>query len=75
MEGILTGNKNVAVYIDDTLITSVSEEEHLQTLDKVLSWLEAEGIRLKWDKCAFLMLSKFEYLGHVITAEGLATPR
>ena len=70
IEGILRGIKNVAVYIDDILITGVSEEEHLQTLDKVLSRLEAEGMRLKRDKCAF-MLSRVEYLGHVITAEGL----
>ena len=70
IEGILRGIKNMAVYIDDILITGVSEEEHLQTLDKVLSQLEAEGMRLKRDKCAF-MLSRVEYLGHVITAEGL----
>ena len=31
IEGILRGVKNVAVYIDDILITGVSEEEHLQT--------------------------------------------
>ncbi|XP_041379565.1 uncharacterized protein LOC121392407 [Gigantopelta aegis] len=49
---------------------SVSEEEHLQTLDKVLSRLKAEGMRLKRDKYAF-MLPKVEYLGHVITAKGL----
>ena len=70
IEGILRGVKNVAVYIDDILITGVSEEEHLQTLDKVLSRLKAEGMRLKRDKCAF-MLPKVEYLGHVITAKGL----
>ena len=54
-EGIFKGIKNVGVYIDNILITGVSEEEHLQSLDKVLSQLKAEGMRLKWDKCTFML--------------------
>ena len=58
------------MYIDDILVTGKSEEEHLQTVDEVLSRLEAAGLRLKRDKCTF-MLPSVEYLGHTISAEGL----
>ena len=52
------------------LMTGKSEEEHLQTVDKVLSRLEAADLRLKRDKCTF-MLPFVEYLGHTISAEEL----
>ena len=70
MEGVLRGIPYVSVYIDDILITGKTDEEHLKTLDTVLTKLEDEGMRLKQNKCAFL-LPKVEYLGHTITAEGL----
>ena len=70
IEGILRGIPHVCVYIDDILVTGKSEEEHLQTVDEVLSRLEAAGLRLKRDKCTF-MLPSVEYLGHTISAEGL----
>jgi len=70
-EGILHDIPNVAVYIDDILVTGSSESEHLKTLDEVLAHLEAAGLRLKREKCAF-MLSTVDYLGHVISSEGLS---
>ena len=70
MEGLLQGIPYVFIYLDDILITGTSDEEHLATLDKVLSHLEEVGLRLKCNKCAF-MLPSVEYLGHKISAEGL----
>ena len=70
IEGILQGIPYVCVYIDDIQVTGKSEEEHLQTVDEVLLRLEAAGLRLKRDKCTF-MLPSVEYLGHTISAEGL----
>ena len=70
IESILRGIPHVCVYIDDILVTGKSQEEHLQTVDEVLSRLEAAGLRLKRDKCTF-MLPSVEYLGHTISAEGL----
>ena len=52
------------------LITGQSDEEHLKTLDTVLARLHEAGVRLKLEKCAF-MLSVVEYLGHRISADGL----
>ena len=47
IEGILQGIPHVCVYIDDILVTGKSEEQHLQTVDEVLSRLEAVGLRLE----------------------------
>ena len=71
MENLLQGIPGVSIYLDDILITGSSEEaDHLSTLDKVLTCLEAAGLHLKRNKCAFLLPS-VEYLGHKITADGL----
>ena len=70
MEGILRGISNVCVYIDDILISGETEATYLQTLDKVLGKLNEAGLRLKREKCAF-MLNSVEYLGHNISADGL----
>ena len=70
MEGILRGIPKVCVYIDDILITGATEQEHLRTLDKVLTRLAEAGLKLKQAKSSFLRPS-VEYLGHNISAEGL----
>ena len=70
MEGILQGVDNVTVYLDDILITGSTGVEHLHHLQEVLARLEKAGIRLKRDKCKFLLPS-VEYLGHIISSEGL----
>ena len=56
--------------IDDILVTAATDQEHLQNLQEVLTRLEKAGIRLKEDKCAF-MLAVMEYLGHEIKEAGL----
>ncbi|KAL7859591.1 hypothetical protein SRHO_G00147380 [Serrasalmus rhombeus] len=70
MEGLLAGIDHVAVYLDDILLTGVTQAQHLRTLDLVLSRLEEAGLRLKWSKCIFIA-PEVEYLGHKISARGL----
>ena len=70
IENILRGIPHVSVYIDDILVTGATEAEHLQILEKVLTLLCEAGVRLRRDKCAF-MLKQVDYLGHSISAEGL----
>ena len=70
MESILQGLPQVSVYIDDILVTGSTKEQHLRNLDEVLWRLKEAGLRLKRDKCNFL-LPEVEYLGHVITTQGL----
>ena len=70
IEGVLQGIPHVCVYIDDILITGHDDAEHLKILDAVLSRLEAAGMRLKKGKCEYMKPS-VEYLGHIISADGL----
>ena len=70
MDSILQGIPRVICYIDDILITGVSDQDHLQNLSLVLQQLTKHNIRVKKSKCEFLMPS-VEYLGHKVTAEGL----
>ena len=72
MENLLQGIPGVCVYIDDILVTSRTEEEHLDNLTEVLRRLAEAGMRLKMGKCAYL-LPAVKYLGHTISAEGLST--
>ncbi len=39
------------VYIDDVVIFSRNEEEHLTHVDDILTALGKAGISLKWEKC------------------------
>lgn len=70
MECILQGLPHVSVYIDDVLIAGRTVAEHLETLEAVLTRLESVGLKLHFNKCSF-MLPQVEYLGHVISGEGL----
>ncbi len=70
MENLLHGLPNVTVYIDDVLVTGASDSEHLRNLDGVLTRMGEAGLRLKKDKCTF-MLPEVEYLGHKISRHGL----
>ena len=69
-ENILQGIPHVCVYIDDILVTGITDDDHLHNLEEVLTRLEKANLRLKRNKCAFLLPS-VEYLGHRITAQGL----
>ena len=62
--------KDCFVYIDDVLVCSKTLEEHLAHLD-IFSRLQKANLRLKPKKCMFLR-PKVQYLGHVISREGVA---
>ncbi len=64
-------DKFVVVFIDDILIYSKSEEEHEQHLRQVLEKLKEHQLYAKFSKCDF-WLSEVKFLGHVITAQGVA---
>ena len=70
MDTILQGLPRVICYIDDILITGVSEEEHLHNFEEVLKRLQQRGMRVKAEKCAFCQ-DTVEFLGHSIDQRGL----
>ncbi len=58
------------VYMDDILIFSRTEEEHLRHLQTVLDVLRAHKYFAKLKKCEF-MKQELLYLGHLVLASGL----
>lgn len=72
MENLLHGIPGICIYLDDILITGLTEQQHLENLTQVLGRLQMAGMRLKEDKCVSL-LPPVTYLGHVISAQGLHT--
>lgn len=63
--------KFVLVFFDDILIYSKSMKEHEQHLKTVFEILKSHRLFVKKSKCEFGS-EKVEYLGHVISAEGVA---
>lgn len=60
------------VYLDDLLVFSHSEEEHLERMGTVLGLLEKHGLKLKPSKC-YLLTPQVKYLGFVISRNGIGT--
>ncbi|MBW0531068.1 hypothetical protein O181_070783 [Austropuccinia psidii MF-1] len=60
----------VVVYFDDIMVFSRSEEEHVTHVSTVLSRLRANNLFAKASKCLF-HVSSVEYLGYVVSSEGL----
>ena len=61
----------VLVFFDDILIYSSSWAEHLQHISIIFNALRAHHLHLKRSKCSF-GASSVAYLGHVISAGGVA---
>lgn len=61
----------VVCYLDDLLIYSRNVAEHKVLLDKVFALLAKNKLYLKETKC-HLFLEKVNFLGHVVSAAGVA---
>jgi hypothetical protein len=62
----------VLVFMDDILIYSKTLEEHLVLLKQVFDILSINKFLIKRSKCSFAQ-PRVEYLGHVVSAQGVAT--
>jgi hypothetical protein len=58
------------VFIDDILVYSRNEEEHVGALHVVLQRLREHRLYAKLSKCAF-WLKEIKFLGHTISQEGI----
>ena len=59
------------IHIDDLIIFSRTFDEQVTHLKQVFKRLRDANVRLKPSKCCFVQ-SKVEYLGHVVSVEGLS---
>ena len=68
---VLKGLSHFAIaYLDDIIIFSQTEEEHLKHLEIIFGRLKEAGLKLKRSKCSFMKLH-IEYLGHLISEKGI----
>lgn len=65
-------HKGVVVYLDDIMMHSQTIEEHIILVSEVLRRLREHNLYCKPEKCAFHK-KKIEYLGLVISEEGIET--
>ena len=74
MEKVLRGLswKICLVYLDDIIVMSRTFDEHIENLAKVISCLKQADLKLHPKKCD-LLKEKVSFLGHVVSADGVAT--
>ena len=58
------------VYLDDVIVYSKTEEDHLRRLQAVFEWFHEQGLKLKPSKCSFLC-KQITFLGHEVSADGM----
>jgi hypothetical protein len=64
-------DKFIVVFIDDVLVYSRNEEEHMEHLHLVLQKLREHQLYPKLSKCEF-WLKQFSLLGHIILEGGIS---
>ena len=65
---VLKGCNFAMDYLDDIIIYTRSEKEHLGHLEEIFIRLKAAGLKL--EKCCFFK-KHIQYLGHLILEEGI----
>ena len=71
MNKVLKGLKFAMPYLDDIIIFSQDELQHLEHLEIVFSHLREAGLKMKRSKCNFFK-SEIHYLGPLISPEGIS---
>ena len=71
MNKVLKGLNFAVMYLDDIIIFSQDELQHLEHLEIVFSHIWKAGLKMKLSKCDFFK-RKIHYLGHLISPEGIS---
>ena len=71
MNKVLEGLPCAMTYLDDIIIFSKNEVEHLEHLEEVFHQLRQAGLKMKCSKCDFFK-SEIHYLGHLISVDGIS---
>ena len=58
------------VYLDDVIVYSKTEEDHLRWLQAIFEHFHEHGLKLKPSKCSFLR-KQITFLGHEVSADGM----
>lgn len=69
MDQLINGIQGASAYLDDVIITGNTIEEHNIRLNKVMSRINEFGMRMKSDKCKFLM-EEIRFLGFIVDRNG-----
>ena len=70
IDKVLMGCSSFAMgYLDDIIIFSKTEEEHLQHLEEIFVRLRKFGLKMKCEKCSFFK-KHIQYLGHLVSEDG-----
>ena len=67
---VLKGCNFAMGYLDDIIIYSRSEKEHLEHLEEIFTRLKTAGLKPKLEKCCSFK-KHIQYLGHLISADGI----
>ena len=70
MNKVLDNCPFAMTYLDDIIIFSNTEEEHLAHIEEIFRRLEAADLNMKRSKCDFFK-KHIHYLGHLISADGI----
>ena len=70
MNKVLDNCPFAMTYLDDIIIFSNMEEEHLAHIKEIFKRLEAADLKMKRSKCDFFK-KHIHYLGHLISANGI----
>jgi len=70
IDTVLSGLTNTAAYIDDIIIGSRDEIEHLAHLNDVFNRLHTHNLKIKLEKCQFGQ-PNVQFLGHLLSSDGI----